>query len=183
MLNIKLIAMAAGFVGLFGLVGCQQQTSNNNVTVNVSSKATVSAYASGGSVSTTDYAYSDAQPDNVNLDLVMTLEDAARFESRIGIGAPLKRVNRYVGKTRREAIKLVVSELENYQNDFLWPDWVNNVTPISFFERAKKRNRFYCGESMFEDSLRMELSKKLLVLTFHKYLVNLSLTYFALYIY
>ena len=163
MLNIKLIFTAAGLVGLFGLVGCQQQTSNTNVTVNVSSKATVSAYDSGGSVSATEYAYSDAQPDKVDLDLVMTFEDAARFESRIGIGAPLKRVKRYVGKTRREAIQLVVSELENYQDDFLWPDWVNNVTPISFFERAKKRNRFYCGESMFEDSLRMELSKKLLV--------------------
>ena len=155
--------MAAGFVGLFGLVGCQQQTSNTNATVKVSSVATTSAYSSGGSVATTDYTYSDAQPDNVNLDLVMTLEDAARFENRIGIGAPLKRVTRYVGKTRREAIKLIVSELDNYQDDFLWPDWVNNVTPISFFERAKKRNRFYCGESMFEDSLRMELSKKLLV--------------------
>ena len=142
MLNIKLIARAAGFVGLFGLVGCQQQTSNTNATVNVSSAATASAYSSGGSVATTDYAYSDAQPDNVNLDLVMTLEDAARFENRIGIGAPLKRVTRYVGKTRREAIKLIVSELENYQDDFLWPDWVNNVTPISFFERAKKKNRF-----------------------------------------
>ena len=92
----------------------------------------------------------------------MTFEDAARFESRIGIGAPMKRVNRYVGKTRREAINLVVSELENYQDEFLWPDWVNNVTPISFFERAKKRNRFYCGEAMFEDSLRMELSRRLL---------------------
>ena len=85
--------MAAGFVGLFGLVGCQQQTSNTNATVKVSSEATASAYSSGGSVATTDYAYSDAQPDNVNLDLVMTLEDAARFENRIGIGAPLKRVN------------------------------------------------------------------------------------------
>ena len=163
MLTIKLITIAAGFVGLFGLVGCQQQTSNTNATINVSSKATVSAYGSGGPVATTDYAYSNVQPDNVNLDLVMTLEDAARFENRIGIGAPSKRVTRYVGKTRREAIKLVVSELENYQDDFLWPDWVNNVTPISFFERAKKRNKFYCGESMFEDSLRMELSKKLLV--------------------
>ena len=74
--------MAAGFVGLFGLVGCQQQTSNTNATVNVSSEATASAYSSGGSVATTDYAYSDAQPDNVNLDLVMTLEDAARFEKQ-----------------------------------------------------------------------------------------------------
>ena len=101
--------MAAGFVGLFGLVGCQQQTYNTNATINVSSKATVSAYGSGGPVATTDYAYSNVQPDNVNLDLVMTLEDAARFENRIGIGAPSKRVTRYVGKPRREAITLVVS--------------------------------------------------------------------------
>ena len=99
MLNIKLIFTAAGLVGLFGLVGCQQQTSNTNVTVNVSSKATVSAYDSVGSVSTTEYAYSDAQPDKVDLDLVMTFEDAARFESRIGIGAPLKRVKLQLSKS------------------------------------------------------------------------------------
>lgn len=163
MLNIRLILASVGFVGLVGLLGCQQQTSDTNVKVNVSSKATISAYDSSGSVSTSQYAYSDAQPDKVDLDLIMTLEDAARFESRIGIGAPIKRVIRYVGKTRREAIKLVVSELENYHDDFLWPDWVNNVTPISFFEQAKKSNRFYCGEMALEESLRVELSKKLLV--------------------
>ena len=163
MLNIRLIIAATGFLGFVGLAGCQQQTSNTNVTVNVSSTATVSAYDSGGSVSTSQYAYSYAQPDKIDLDLVMTLEDAAWFESRIGMGAPFKRVTRYVGKTRREAIQLVVSELENYQDDFSWPDWINNVTPISFFERAKKRNRFYCGETAYEESLRVELSKKLLV--------------------
>ena len=98
MLNIRLIIAATGFLGFVGLAGCQQQTSNTNVTVNVSSTATVSAYDSGGSVSTSQYAYSYAQPDKIDLDLVMTLEDAAWFESRIGMGAPFKRVTRYVGK-------------------------------------------------------------------------------------
>ena len=163
MFNIKLIFVILGSVGFFGLVGCQQQTSNNNVTVNVSNEAKVSAFDAGGSISVNDYPYSHAQPDKVDLDLIMTLEDAARFERRIGIGAPSKRVNRYVGKTRREAIQLVVSELENYQDHFLWPDWVNNITPTSFFTRAKEMNKIFCNESMFEDSLKGELSKNLLV--------------------
>ena len=150
------------FVALFGIISCQQQTSNIVATSNTAKKPVLSSYNSSGAVSANDYQYSNARPDVADLDQIMTFDDAARFESRIGIGAPMKRVNRYVGKTRREAINLVVSELENYQDEFLWPDWVDNVTPISFFERAKKRNRFYCGESMFEDSLRMEYSKRLL---------------------
>ncbi|MEK9761021.1 MAG: hypothetical protein VW472_08270, partial [Candidatus Puniceispirillum sp.] len=87
MFNIKFIFMAAVFLGLFGLAGCQQQTTKNNATFNVASKVTVSAYNSAGPVSTAQYAYSEPQQDDVDLDVVMTLEDAARFENRIGIGA------------------------------------------------------------------------------------------------
>jgi uncharacterized protein (DUF1800 family) len=160
--SLKIMRTAFCFVSLFGIISCQQQTSNIIATGNTAKKPVLSSYNSSGAVSANDYQYSNAQLDVADLDQIMTFEDAARFESRIGIGAPMKRVNRYIGKPRRDAINLVVSELENYQDEFLWPDWVNNVTPISFFERAKKRNRFYCGEAMFEDSLRMELSKRLL---------------------
>ena len=142
MLSHKLIRTAFCFVAFSGAISCQQQTSNIVATGNTAKKAVLSAYKSSGPVLANDYQYNNAQPDLVDLDQIMKFEEAARFESRIGIGAPWKRVNRYIGKTRREAINLVVSELENHQDGFLWPDWVNNVTPISCFERAKKRNRF-----------------------------------------
>ena len=51
--------------------------------------------------------------DKTHLEQKLTLEEAIRFENRIGIGAPYNRVKRYVGKTRKEAIALVISELEN----------------------------------------------------------------------
>ena len=163
MLKLKLIRTALFSVVLSGVISCQPQTSNIASTGNIAKQTVLSAYKSSGAVPANDYQYANAQPDAADFDQIMTFEEAARFESRIGIGAPLKRVNRYIGKTRGEAIDLVVSELENYQDEFLWPDWVNNVTPISFFERAKKSNRFYCGELMFEDSLRMEVSKRFLI--------------------
>ena len=163
MLKLKLIRTAFFSIVLSGVISCQPQTSNIASTGNIAKQTVLSAYKSSGAVPANDYQYANAQPDAADFDQIMTFEEAARFESRIGIGAPLKRVNRYIGKTRGEAIDLVVSELENYQDEFLWPDWVNNVTPISFFERAKKSNRFSCGELMFEDSLRMEVSKRFLI--------------------
>ena len=125
-----------------GIISCQQQTSDFVEKEKLQRKPVLSSYNSGVALPNKDYKYFDVQSDVADLDQIMTFEDAARFESRIGIGAPLKRVNRYIGKPRRDAINLVVSELENYQDEFLWPDWVNNVTPISFFERAKKRIDF-----------------------------------------
>ena len=59
--------------------------------------------------------------DKTHLEQKLTLEEATRFENRIGIGAPYYRVKRYVGKTRKEAIELVISELENYKDNFEWP--------------------------------------------------------------
>ena len=40
-----------------------------------------------------------------HLDKKITLKEAIRFENRIGIGAPYNRVKRYLGKTRKEAIR------------------------------------------------------------------------------
>ena len=85
------------FVALFGIISCQQQTSNIVATSNTAKKPVLSSYNSSGAVSANDYQYSNAQPDVADLDQIMTFADAARFESRIGIGAPMKRVNRYVG--------------------------------------------------------------------------------------
>ena len=61
-----------------------------------------------------------------HLEQTMSIADAIRFENRIGIGTPLSRVKRYVGMSRKEAIRLVVQELESYQDKFKWPDWSKN---------------------------------------------------------
>ena len=162
MRSLRIIRNAFCFVALFGIISCQQQTSDFVAKGKTAKKPVLSSYNSGVALPNKDYKYFDVQSDVADLDQIMTFEDAARFESRIGIGAPLKRVNRYIGKTRRDAINLVVSELESYQDEFLWPDWVDEVTPISIFKSAQEKNKFYCGESMFESSLKMELSKRLL---------------------
>ena len=59
--------------------------------------------------------------DKTHLNQKLTIEEAIRFENRIGIGAPYDRVKRYVGKTRKEVINLVIKELENYKDKFEWP--------------------------------------------------------------
>ena len=43
-------------------------------------------------------------------------------------------MKRYIGKTRKEAINLVINELENYQDNFEWPNWkTDNYIPTSFY--------------------------------------------------
>ena len=97
-----------------------------------------------------------------HLDKKITLKEAVRFENRIGIGAPYDRVKRYIGKTRKEAIKIVVQELENYQDDFDWPDWKNNYTPTTFIEDGLRRNKRDCRVSSFRTDLEFKWSKSIL---------------------
>ena len=97
-----------------------------------------------------------------HLDKKITLKEAVRFENRIGIGAPYNRVKRYIGKTRKEAIKIVVQELENYQDDFHWPDWKNNYTPTTFIEDGLRRNKRDCRVSSFRTDLEFKWSKSIL---------------------
>ena len=97
-----------------------------------------------------------------HLDKKITLKEAVRFENRIGIGAPYNRVKRYIGKTRKEAIKIVVQELENYQDDFDWPDWKNNYTPTTFIEDGLRRNKRDCRASSFRTDLEFKWSKSIL---------------------
>ncbi len=56
--------------------------------------------------------------------------DAARFENRIGFGAPDQRVHRYVGLSRRQVIRLVVDELRSYKDQFLLPEWFEQRIPL-----------------------------------------------------
>jgi len=69
-----------------------------------------------------DLVYDLNKIDFSHLDKKITLNEAIRFENRIGIGAPSNRVKRYLGKTRKEVIKIVIQELENYKDNFNWPD-------------------------------------------------------------
>ena len=97
-----------------------------------------------------------------HLDKKITLREAVRFENRIGIGAPYNRVKRYIGKTRKEVIKIAVQELENYQDDFDWPDWKNKYIPTTFIEDGLRRNKRDCRVSSFRTDLEFKWSKSIL---------------------
>ncbi len=97
-----------------------------------------------------------------HLDKKITLNEAVRFENRIGIGAPYFRVKRYIGKTRKEAINMVIKELENYKDDFVWPDWKNNYTPTTFIEDGLRKNKRDCRVSSFRTDLEFRWSKSIL---------------------
>ena len=47
-----------------------------------------------------------------HLDIVISKQEEVWFENRIGIGAPSERVKRYIGKTRREAIDLIIIKIK-----------------------------------------------------------------------
>ena len=64
------------------------------------------------------------------LEEILDKEAAIRFENRIGFGAPEYRVARYVGKTRNQAIKIVVDELREYQDRYRQPSWVYEMKPV-----------------------------------------------------
>ena len=97
-----------------------------------------------------------------HLDKKITLREAVRFENRIGIGAPHNRVKRYIGKTRKEVIKIAVQELENYKDDFDWPVWKNKYIPTTFIEDGLRRNKRDCSTSSFRTDLEFKWSKSIL---------------------
>ena len=100
--------------------------------------------------------------DKTHLEQKLTLEEAIRFENRIGIGAPYDRVKRYIGKTRKEAINLVINELENYQDNFEWPNWKDNYIPTSFIEQGLERSKRSCRISSFRTDLEFKWSRAIL---------------------
>jgi hypothetical protein len=71
-----------------------------------------------------------ADTDDSYLDVRMDLASAVWFENRIGYGAPKDRVDVYVGMTRREAVALVITELEDYQDPFELPSWFYDTKPL-----------------------------------------------------
>ena len=100
--------------------------------------------------------------DKTHLEQKLTLEEAIRFENRIGIGAPYDRVKRYIGKTRKEAIDLVINELENYKDNFEWPNWKDNYIPTSFIEQGLKRSKRDCRISSFRTDLEFKWTRAIL---------------------
>ena len=65
-----------------------------------------------------------------HLDEIIDKKSAVRLENRIGIGAPEHRVIRYVGKTRREAIQIIVKELIEHEDTYTQPMWVADLAPL-----------------------------------------------------
>ena len=100
--------------------------------------------------------------DKTHLEQKLTLEEAIRFENRIGFGAPYDRVKRYIGKTRKEAIDLVINELENYQDNFEWPNWKDNYIPTSFIEQGLERSKRDCRISSFRTDLEFKWTRAIL---------------------
>ena len=100
--------------------------------------------------------------DQSHLDQVMSRRDAIRFERRVGIGAPIERFERYVGKTRRQAIKLVIDELRNFNDPYQWPAWIEDSVPIGFLQEALQNNRANCSAGVYRESLASEWSRHIL---------------------
>ena len=82
-------------VSLIALSGCQQTSRNGN---------------SDSAASVFDAV---SQPDDSHLSETLDLADAIHLERRIGIGSPKYRVDRLVGKSRAEAIDIVLADLDS----------------------------------------------------------------------
>jgi len=109
-----------------------------------------------------DLFYDFNNLDLSHLEQTMSIADAIRLENRIGIGAPYKRVKRYIGKTRKEAIRLVVQELESYQDKFKWPNWSKNYIPTQFINDGLERSKINCQEKLFRVHLEYLWSRSML---------------------
>ena len=74
---------------------------------------------SGGEEQVVEFLMRDS--DDSYLDVEMDISEAIWFENRIGYGAPKHRVDRYIGKTRRETVRLVINEIKQYEDTFDLP--------------------------------------------------------------
>ena len=92
--SYQLYLMVFG-VSLVALSGCQQASKGGN----------------SDSVASVFDAVS--QPDDSHLSATLDLADAIHLERRVGIGSPKYRVDRLVGKSRAEAIDIVLADLDS----------------------------------------------------------------------
>ena len=127
----------------------------------------------------TDLIYDLKSFDDSHLDVIITKNEAIRLERRIGIGVPIDRVKLHIGKTRREAINDIISDLNKYVNntelnidfEFLSKDILNSnlsgcpsepeLPLINTYEKLfnEKRNIWH---SSLEQVLNLLYQKKIL---------------------
>lgn len=81
--------------------------------------------------------------DKTHLNKTIDFIDAVHFERRTGIGNPINRVKRYIGLTRKQAIEILISELVNKDDKFVYPEWIENTIPINFMEDAMDSSMMY----------------------------------------
>ena len=110
----------------------------------------------------TDLIYDLKSFDDSHLDIIITKKEAIRLERRIGIGVPIKRVKLHIGKTRREAINDIISDLHKYQEKTFWPKWTENAIPTSFMDGGIKNHRINCDEQSFLLSLKTTWLEKII---------------------
>ncbi len=109
----------------------------------------------------TDLIYDFKGFDDSHLDMIITKNEAIRLERRIGIGVPIDRVKVHIGKTRREAINDIISDLNTYQDNTFWPKWTEVAIPTSFMNRGIKSHRINCDEQSFLLSLKKTWLEKI----------------------
>ena len=112
---------------------------------------------SGGEETVIDLLTTDT--DDSYLDVEMDFASAVWFENRIGYGAPKDRVDRYVGMTRREAVDLVIKELEEYNDPFELPSWFYDMKPLGNI--IEINNGSYCPTGNLKTSLQAAWLKTL----------------------
>ena len=110
----------------------------------------------------TDLIYDLKSFDDSHLDIIITKKEAIRLERRIGIGVPIDRIKLHIGKTRREAINDIISDLNKYQDNTIWPKWTEDAIPTSFMDRGIKSHRINCDEQSFLLSLKKTWLEKLI---------------------
>ncbi len=108
-----------------------------------------------------DLIYDLKKFDDSHLNQVITTSEAIRLERRVGIGVPIDRIKLHIGKTRREAINDIISDLDKYQENIIWPKWTSDAIPTSFMDRGIKNHRINCDEQSFLLSLKTTWMEKL----------------------
>ena len=87
-----------------------------------------------------------------HLDIVISKQEAVWFENRIGFGAPSERVERYIGKTRRDVIDLIIAELRGHTDQYEAPAWVTGRIPLGTLIDAIE-NETLCNKKYIKSSL------------------------------
>lgn len=90
-----------------------------------------------------------------HLERVMDWEEAAHLERRIGLGTPLNRTQRYVGMTRRQAVDLIISEMDQ---PFLHrtPPWASQVSMNHLIEPMRSGSQPCAVQSVTRNVMNLQ---------------------------